>query len=489
MTRPAVNLTERDGRLGVLPPSEGELSVFVGAAHAGSFLPSTFSSVPALLAAYTEDGKRPGSALEAAAHSIAQGNTIVFVRTGAATDGDDGDLDTDDFGGTSVPTLDASNAPLDEVDLVIWFTVGGTIATAGIKYRVSFDGGTSFGALKELGTATALVIAELDAWAVNFAAGTITANSLLRVRTEAPIWSAGELTTALTSLRNWVGTWSLAYIVGDMTATAFDAIETAFAGMRAAGKEKQWFGAFRRALVGETAAEYKLAFDTALGAKSTTYGTVSAGEIAYVSTATGDECVRPAFHVAFAREAQLRISGNAAEIDLGPLPGRITDLNGNPWLHDESVSPGLDDSRAYVLTSQEGYPGVHVNRPRLFSSETSDFQLVPHRRVMNRAKTVLRAYLKRRLNKPVRVNKKTGFLTDVDRREIEIGANRVLKNALGQHPDVSDVYFILSKTDNVLSTKTITGACYVVPLAYPENINVDPISFANPALQVLQVAA
>lgn len=487
MSSPAVELTERDGKIGVLPPSEGALPVYVGAATAGPLTPGTFSTVPDLLATYTEGAKLPGSMICAAAHAIAQGKgPVVIIRTGATNPGEDGTLDDEDFGGTSVPTLDATNEPVDDIDLVIKWIKGGAVETTGMTYRVSFDNGVSFGALRELGVATSLVVPELgDGWAIDLAAGTILTGAILRVRTTAPIWAAGEMTTALTSLRNWVGSWDLVYPVGDMTATGFDAIETAIAGMRAVGKEKTWFGCFRRPLVGETSAEYKTAFDAALGAKSTTSGAISAGVNSYVSAVNGSEFARPAMHVIFARESGLSEEGNAAEIGLGPLPGRITDSNGNPWHHDESVAPGLDDSRAYVLKSDEDEPGVFVNRPRLFSTETSDFQLVPHRRVMNRAKRVLRAYLKKRLNKPIRVNKKTGFITETDRKEIEMGANRALADALLAKPKASNAYFVLSKTDNVLATKTLTGACYVVPLAYPELINVDPVSFLNPALQTI----
>lgn len=491
MTTPKVNVNEADGGLGVQPPSEGALYAVIGVTTTGDLAPQTFASPSRLAAAYTSGSKLPGPAVEAAAHEIQRyGRPCVFVRAEAATDGADGTLDTTDFAGTSVPTLDGDNDPLDDCDVVIEFPTGGTIGVAGIKYRYSLDGGETFSALLALGIANSLSIAALGetTWAVDFGAGTITSGSILRVSTTAPQPDATTLLAALNRLRDWAGRWEEVHVIGQLTATLFDVVDTAVSGLEANGKDRMWFGSFRMRNVGETDAAYKTAFDAALGAKSTTRGAVFAGDVSFASAVSGRRYRRPFAFVAVAREIASSHEINTADVDLGPLPGSIRDANGNPLHHDETVSPGLDDSRAYVARSHDEFPGVYVNQPRIFSSETSDFQFVPHRRVMNLAKSVLRAYLKRRLSKPIRVSKKTGFILESEARAIEKGATRALEAALLAKPKASGVTFVLSREDNVLSTKTLTGSCSIVPLAYPTTINVDPISYTNPALIVQQAA-
>jgi hypothetical protein len=90
-------------------------------------------------------------------------------------------------------------------------------------------------------------------------------------------------------------------------------------------------------------------------------------------------------------------------------------------------------------------------------------------------------YFIRRLNRPVRVDTSTGFILEADAVEIEAGATETLRAALLAKPKASGVQFILSRVDNVLATKTLTGRARVIPLAYPEFIEIE-VGFYNPAL-------
>jgi hypothetical protein len=103
---------------------------------------------------------------------------------------------------------------------------------------------------------------------------------------------------------------------------------------------------------------------------------------------------------------------------------------------------------------------------------------------MNLARDVLRNYFARRLNKPVRVNRDTGFILEAEALEIESGATAALRTALVTKPKASEAVFVLSRFDNLLSTKTLTGDSRVTPLAYPEVVEI-ALGFFNPALQVL----
>jgi hypothetical protein len=79
------------------------------------------------------------------------------------------------------------------------------------------------------------------------------------------------------------------------------------------------------------------------------------------------------------------------------------------------------------------------------------------------------------------------LILETEALEIEAGANVQLRSVLLAKPKASDVVFVLSRTDNLLSTRTLTGDVRVVPLAYPETIQIS-VGFFNPALQLRTAA-
>ncbi len=106
--------------------------------------------------------------------------------------------------------------------------------------------------------------------------------------------------------------------------------------------------------------------------------------------------------------------------------------------------------------------------------------------MFNLGAEAIRAFLIRRLNKEVQVDKKTGFILESEALEIEAGARAAMRAVLLAKPKASDVQFVLSRVDNLLSTKTLNYQARIVPLAYPEFITGD-LGFFNPALQVQPV--
>ena len=103
---------------------------------------------------------------------------------------------------------------------------------------------------------------------MEFAAGTLVAGDTIAFRCDAPQWNTTELTAALTALKEYDGEWAELQIVGNIDATAFDAIETAFTAMAALGKYRTWHGGVRMRNLGvpgdtdETRAEYVTALNT-----------------------------------------------------------------------------------------------------------------------------------------------------------------------------------------------------------------------------------
>jgi hypothetical protein len=485
MTIPAVIVDQQDFALGVLPPSGGRLLALVGVSSSGpTDVPATFGRTKDLIDTYGV-----GPLVEAACHAIERyGRPVLVVRTGQTTEGAYGTL-VEDVDGTSVVTTDATSDPLDDYDAYVEIVTGGTIGVAGIALRWSLDGGRTMSPLTALGTANTFTIPG-SAVKFNFAAGTLLAGDSFSVRTSAPKWNTAELTGALTALGLSAVAWEILEIVGDIDAAAFDAIELSWASLFAASKYRTWIGNTRKPNVGETAAAYQTALVGLFGAKSSVFGALCAGAVQLMSSVSRRQYIRPVSFVAGAREAAFSEEQNIANLKLGAFAAvAIRDANGNPvvGLHDETVWPGLDDARFYVLRTWERRRGVYVNQPRLFSPEGSDFQLVPHRRVMNVALDVLYDYFSLRVNEPIRVDATTGFILESEAVAIETEANARLRDALLTKPKASGANCVVSRTDNLLATSELNAEARVIPLAYPRRI-VLSVGFANPALNVVPVA-
>lgn len=481
MSQPNVTITELDGALAVLPASAGKLYALVGSSSSGPInAPATFGRIKDVISTYGA-----GPLVEAACHSLERyGRPVVLVRTASSTAGAAGAV-TAAGAGTSVAT--ATGTPDDDYEATWRAVSGGTVGTAGITFQWSLDGGRTWSSTRSLGTATSFAFPGGGGLGLAFGAGTIVPGDRYSVRTTSPAPSAAELSAALDALALSAANWEIVSPVNPIDGNAFDLLDLKLAALAAAGKYRAWIASARAPNAGETEAAYLTALTTEFGSKASLYGSLTAGAVKLTSSVTGRKYRRPASYVIGAREASVSEEIDTADINLGPLNGvSIRDLNGNPDEHDESVYPGLDDARFTVLRTHEGYPGTYVNRPRLFSPPGSDFTLLPHRRVMNLGHAALRAYFLRRLNSPILVSKQTGFILEEEAQEIEAGALSVLRSTLLAKPKASGVLFALSRTDNLLSTQTLSGDARIIPLAYPEYITLT-VGFYNPALQLQAV--
>jgi hypothetical protein len=482
MTQPKVTITELDGSLGVLPPSAGSLFALVGVSSSGTNnAPATYARIDDITAAFGA-----GPLVEAAAHYIQNyGRPVVLVKTAQSVAGAVGAVTSVETG-TAVVTVTAAPTPLDDYELKLLIVAGGTRGVAGITYQTSVDGGRTYGAVTALGTATSLTFPGAGV-GFDIAAGTLVAGDTFTARAVAPNWNSSDLSAALTALGNSAVLWELVHVVGPLDATSFDTIESFVSGLVASGKYRGWIASTRMPLVAESEATYLTSLSGVFGAKTTKFGTVCAGATKTTSSVSGRKYKRPFGFAYAARQASTSEQIDIADVNLGALPGvSIRDANGNADEHDESINPGLDDARFAVARTWDGFPGVYPNRPRLFSTAGSDFQLMPHRRVLNLAHAALRAYFVKRLNAPILVNAATGFILETEALEIEAGALASMRAVLMATPKASGIQFTLSRTDNLLSTSTLNGQARVIPLAYPEFINLS-VGFFNPALAVQAV--
>lgn len=482
MSQPALTITELDGALGVLSGT-GKTLAIIGYSSSGPLnTPAAFGRTKDVIATFGS-----GPLVEAACiHIERTGQPVIIIRTGSSVAGTPGTIDVTGVTGTSAVTN--TGVPNDDYDAYFIVRNGGTIGSAGITYQWSLDGGRTLSPVANLGTSTGFTFPGSGGLALAFGTGTLVAGDVVKSRTTAPNWNATELGAALDALKNSVQQWEIAEIAGPLDATTFAAVETKFASLFAAGKPRAWIGHTRVPNVGESEAAYKTALDAIFGNLATTFGMVCAGAAKITSSVNGRAYKRPVSYAVASRQAAVDEQIDIADINLGALTGvSIRDSNGNVDEHDESVNPGLDDSRFCVLRTWDGYQGVYVNRPQMLSPAGSDFQLMPHRRVLNVAHSALRQYFTRRLNQPIRVDANTGRIYEADALEIERGAYQAMKSLLLNTGKASGAQFALSRTDNLLSTKTLTGDARVIPLGYVEFINLT-LGFVNPALQLQKVA-
>lgn len=482
MTQPNVTITELDGSLGILPPSSGALFALVGCASAGPLnTPATFARVKDVVATFAS-----GPLVEAAAHYIERyGKPVILTRAAANVVSVGATIDVTGVHGTSVITAHAGSASDDDYEAGILFVTSGTQGVTGITYQYTLDNFRTLSPVQSLGVATSITIPNSGGIQFDLAAGTIVAGDIVRQRYSAPNFDSTSLAAALDALKNSVASWEIVEIVGPVDATTFDTVELKIAAMAALGKYRAWIGNVRMPNGGESEAAYLSAMSSAFTSKASTHGALCFGACKLTSSVSGRKYKRPIAFAYAAREANVSHEIDTAAPNLGPLVGvAIADANGNPDEHDETLNPGADDARFVTLRTIEGYSGVYVNRPRILSAPGSDFDILPKRRVINLAHAALRAYFIQRLSSPVLVDAATGFILESEALEIEAGARAAMAAVLLAKPKASAVQFALSRTDNLLSTKTLTGSARVIPLAYPEFINLD-VGFLNPALQVV----
>lgn len=484
--QPSVNITELDGAIGSLPVGSKRLAV-VGVATSGPLnTPAAFARISGTGSVVSNFTRGPMP--ELAAYWIQNYRApAICVRTGQTTVATKDTIDTSGVTGTSVVTATGGTLFDDDVDALFKVITGGTVGTAGITYQWSLDGGRTMSPVTALGTATSFVFPGSGGGGFSFAAGTLVAGDVVKQRGKAPASNGTELGTALEALRVANIDWEIVVITTPIDATLFDVVATA----AAANPEKTFVCTFRTPNAAETEAAYKTAFDTAFSAKANSNIILCAGSAETISGISFRAYVRPFMFAVAARLASVSEEVDIAQPSLPPLPGvSIRDTNGNPLYHDESVNPGLDDSRATVARTIPGKQGVYVNNCRLFSAAGSDFEFAQHRRVFNLGRQTLRLYFLERLSRPILVSASTGFILESEALEIEAGADSVMRAVLRAKPKCSGggidgraARFVkLSRTDNLLSTKTLTVQGAIIPLAYPKMIDIS-LGFKNPALQ------
>lgn len=495
MSVQGVNIVVADNGLGQTPPGQGNEMVVIGCSSAGTANVPITSTNPADF--ITANGYGPGPQL-AASIASRTGNPVCFVKAATVSNGSNTTV-TKTGTGSSAVTLTGN--PNDTYYGLITVTQGGTIGVNGIQFTVSLDAGRSIYQTVSLGTANTYLIPNTGV-TVNFGAGTlVTGDTLAWVSTE-PLWNDAGISSAMQALWTLPSTFLDIAITGNATGadvSAFDGYMTTLFNKR---RFSRMLTNARDAVWGGTSTETEAAWTTSIAADhvndSTTRVSVSAGHYNLISPVDQVQYRRPLSWFAAVRDSAVAIQVDLGRVADGALPQMVIPTKTSGWpfgapnansadgfiYHDESVNPGLDAARFLTAWSLTGLPGFFIKNPNLMAPPGSDFNWLQHGHVIDVACAIWYLYAVNLLSDSVRVNKTTGFILEQDAQAIERAGTARLRDALLAPGAVSDVFATVSRTDNILSTSTITTTVSVIPLGYVKSVNTT-ITFSNPALQAV----
>jgi hypothetical protein len=466
-TLPDVNVTVRDGALGIVSAAQNGVAAIVGVSTAGTGnSPVTVGDIATLQSTFGA-----GPLVELGAHVLqVGGGPIVAMRITTAASGSSGTVTKV---GTGTATLSVGGSPPDDIDLVIRILSGSATVTAGTAtFQYSLDGGRTWSAVLTLGTLgsyTVPVVGLQFFWT----AGTIVAGDTFTVHTSSAAFSNAELATALDALLGNAATWFAVAVAG------IPADAATWAAMFATLDSKLEGAATNYA---RYAYGYISAPDLADAAIITAAATMASRRVSspggfenLTSALSGSGYKRPLLWSAIARAQAGRPSEDPGRVASGPIAGAVA------LLRDEFQTPGLDAARLLTAQTRVGLAGYYITQGRIMAPVGSDYSYIPNRRVMDLATATARNVLQQYVNESLRVDRSTGAVLEQDARAIENRIDRALRSVLVQPGDASDCGVNVDRTINLLGTGQLKATVRVLPLGYARYITMD-IGLTNPAL-------
>jgi hypothetical protein len=497
-----VNLFVNDGGLGQSPAGQGNTEYIIGIGSTGPYYQLIQSTNPNDF--QTQNGTGPGVEL-AGFTSNSTGNPVAFVAVPAASPGTNTAV-TAASTNTSSSAVTLSGTPNDTYYGRVSVLVAGTIGVAGIQLAVSLDAGRTTYLTVNLGTANSVAITfpgqPTTGLTLNFGAGALVAgDSWTWISTE-PTWSDAAVQSAVNVLltvpsllpediivaggsaaRNGAGT--VGVTAGDVS--AFDGYMTTlfnkkrFNRLICSAGDAMWGGAST-----ETEAAWMTSIETAFVNSSSLRVGVTAGAYNMISPYSQSQFRRPLLWAAAARDSGVAIQVDLGRVKDGSLANMVLPSKPDGYIyHDESVNPGLDAARFMSCWSILNRPGLFVKNPNLMAPPGSSFKWLQYGHVMDAACLIAYDYFVEELSDSVRVGS-NGFILPQDAQNLQDGCNAELANGLTNASAVSSATCVVSRTDNILTTSTLTVTISIVPLGYLKTINVT-LTFQNPA--VIQVSS
>jgi hypothetical protein len=505
MTAQGVNINILDDQLGQVPPGQGPTQFVIGCSS-GSTVSS--SSTVGSFGVYTSNnpsafsansGYGPGPRLAAFMANLT-GNPVGFVKVPSTTPGTVSAIyPTAGNGGTSVMTV--TGTPNDDYYLVAKNLLAGTIGTGPVQLGISIDGGATYPWIVNMGTATNVTTGSAftlyTGLTLSFTSAAQSLGDSYYGVCAAPLWSQASVQSAIQAAAAIKSIQFQDIMVAGLASasdvTAFDGYMTTlantnkrFSRMLVTTNDITWGGAST-----QSEAAWLSALQTSYANSSSLRVGVCAGHYRFLDPFTQSQLRSSLIYGAASRDAGVAIQVDLGEVDMGNLQGLLLPPtpdafgNGTFVYHDEQQTPGLDAARFLTAWQIVGLPGVYIMNPNLMAPPGSDFNWLQHGHVIDSACCIAYAYFIQKISSSVRVSATTGFILPQDRARLQAGCNAQLGNQLVTPNAVSSAVCVVSGTDNILSTATLTVSLQIVPLGYVKAVNVT-ISFLNPAVVAVQ---
>ena len=514
MGLPQVVLNVQDNGLGQAIPGNGNTLYVIGGGSQGPFYQLLTTTNPNNFP--TQNGYGPG--VECAGFICnSTGNEVAYVAVPLTGGANTAVAPKTPGGSTSALVL--TGTPFDSyVPAIVTVITGCTIGVAGGQVGISLDNGRTTAFTVNVPTSgiigTGTAFTTQTGLTLTFGAGTLVAgDSFSWVSTEG-VWTDAAINSAINCMLpipslvpldiiivggsaarttgNGYATPSAGYAgtvgvqPGDVT--AFDGyMATLFNKYRfnrllCAAGDALWGGAST-----ETEAQWMTSLETNFAASSSLRVGVTAGHYNVISPYSQSQFRRPLLWLAAARDSADAIQvkwGRRSDGALANMPNSPPPVADGFIYHDEYVNPGLDAARFVTAMSSSPKPGFFISNDNLMAPPGSDFNWYVHGHVIDAACLVGVDFFQDELSDSVRVNAQ-GTILPIDANDIQIRANQSLANALTNAGAVSSATCIVSLTDNILQTATLSVTFAIQPLGYLQKILVT-VTFTNVAAVVVQ---
>lgn len=313
-------------------------------------------------------------------------------------------------------------------------------------------------------------------------AGTLIAGDVAKVRTNAPVWSQADLTTAFAALAASSLDFALVAIVGDVAASDATVISAGLNALLAVGKRDTCFVHSR----GQLAAESETTWQASIIADFASFTDSRIGRIdgqAWVTNPyTGRQDLRTFMGPALARVTTIDRSVSPGYVGDGPLEGvSLVDTSGALIGHDEGpmgTVTGLDNARGICLyripTSTLRAGAYIVTSPQVLWGTSDLIRHVQVRRVANALEREIEGIAWTEIGGATLGDPTTLLLDEVTTDAIGNKIRNVISRDFAsdfQNPS-DEAVIVVNRPYTVtnISDISITGTANPLPFGYVKNI-------------------
>lgn len=413
------------------------------------------------------------------------GYALVDVVVAAASDSSGAGIVQEKAGG-GAPDIDVTGTPNNDYDLGIEITKAGNLGEA--RFRYTLDGGYSWSFDNKVPASGTFVIPNTGL-SVEFEPAQTLGNSNYSIVT-ANKMTAQDVSDALNYLaQNSNRSYSVILIADERRTpdvSIFNAVNTAFdafnsqyrlhtVGVLPIGGENKVLNAIPNNKTAVSAASVISAYD-AVNQNTGNFICAVAERARITLPLPRPGYTAPALPFGYAVAGEVHGVGG----DISKNPAESTVRRVDSISYDEFLDGSVyNDERIVAPRTFRGESGYFLNQGSLFADAQSSYYLVPHGRVINRAREALYLALRPYLNSRVVIGPTGGKIDEKEKIRIEADVNSQLADSLmsgingaGGRGHVSAVNFTLDGDNNLLQTGELIGVCEIVAFGYPSQINV-----------------